>query len=77
MTKIDDELRINAANLRQRAKRVEKAWEHVKRISAKASAETRASRRAERRAALEMERHRDRQAGKFGPASPVRRVKPE
>jgi hypothetical protein len=79
MTRIDDELRINAKNLRQRAKRVEAAWreaKHITRLSAKRSAEAKAGHRAERRAAKQMERHRDRQLGTFGAASPVRVIKP-
>jgi hypothetical protein len=81
MTRIDDELRLNSRALRQRAKAAETTWreaKHIKRLSAKRDASTKAGHRAERRAALELERHRDRQAGLMRPASAVRRiVKPE
>jgi hypothetical protein len=80
MTKIADELQINAKHLRARAKAVEAEWREAKgitRLSAKRSAEVRAGKRIEKRMALELEQHRDRRLGKMGAASTVRRIKPE
>jgi hypothetical protein len=79
MTRISDELRVNAQHLRQRAKRVEAAWreaKHIKRLSVKRTSEAKAGRWAERKAAREMEKHRERRSGTFGAASPVRVIKP-
>jgi hypothetical protein len=63
MTKIADELAINARHLRERAKRVEAAWceaTGIKRLSIKRGAEDRASRLVAKRIATQRQQHRDR-----------------
>lgn len=80
MTRIADELAVNAKHLRERAKKVELAWREahgIERLSIKRGAEDRASRLAQKRIAGQRQQHRDRKLGTFGAASAVRIIKPD